>query len=517
MATRLDGLYRGLRTCRTNTFSPIQPCPHRYHPSPKLSPYLLCLAANASSACTHFSRDRRPVQRHRKFSSAAVKEARDGGGETGEKSETGGTPQDSVSAPNEETEEAAAAAEDAAVEGISAGDLSDCPPPLKEFVFTSPHPFPFTADPEALQPSQVKAAINLLLDKCQSASNDEVYAEKTRWCAAEGLQADADEEAKWLQYPEPNVLWPNPLLHNHRLQPFTWASPASQAHAAEPPTAAEAASKETVEMEKLQLRLNRLRLEQLWKHSGVHGVSWDEIDELFIKYKQQQQERQQRWESRKQQLLEYAGLVCSRRLRAQRIEFVKNAGVDLEALDEETKEQLLVPRSLFRRATRRLFYKWHDDYFAPWRPGGLQSVLKAYITLRMLQRETNERFLHLPFPAASVKGSTRGEPKASLSAAPSQDSSTVAVAGANLLLEEKLQHILKRPYVQKPVGSRGGPRQQSAGASQKPNPKMHAEEETAAAAAVEADGQTWDFAGVGGRRRSRRIRGSEETKGETNE
>ncbi|KAL8269665.1 hypothetical protein Esti_006420 [Eimeria stiedai] len=489
-----------------------------------LSPCSSRLAPKASDAAPPLSHNSRAPQSHRSFSSVAVNEARDGVVQPLDKPVTGEIPECSLPAPNEKTEEAAA--EEAAVDGIGAGDLSDCPPPLREFVFTSPHPFPFTVDPEALEASQVKAAINLLLEKRQSqlATSAEVYAEETRWCAAEGLHTDADE-AKWLQYPEPNVLWPNPLLHNHRLQPFTWTNPASPERAGQPPTAASetdtslgsaagAASREAAEMEKVQLRLNRLRLEQLWKHSGVHGVSWDEIDELFIKYKQQQQERQQRWESRKQQLLEYAGLVCARRLRMQRLEFVKSAGVELETLDEETKEQLLVPRSLFRRLTRRLFYKWHDEYFAPWRPGGLQSVLKAFVTLRMLQRETNERFLHLPFPPQPVRGSGEGKPNTPVAAAGSQDRPAPAEAGANLSLEEKLQYILKRPYAQRSVGSWESA-QKPAGASQKVNRKTPEEEN--AAAATEADGRTWDFAGLGSRVSSRRTRAPEATKRDANE
>ncbi|KAL8435474.1 hypothetical protein ACSSS7_002481 [Eimeria intestinalis] len=522
MAARFKGSWRGLRTYRTSGLPLSRAWLLRSHESTKLPACSSRLLAETSDAGSRSSHNRRAAQSHRRFSSAAVKEACDRRLESSEKTETWDSPEDGVSAPDKGNEDAATAAEDTTVDGIGAGDLSDCPPPLREFVFTSSHPFPFTVDPEALQPSQIKAVTNLLFQKHQPATSAEVYAEETRWCAAEGSHAEADE-AKWLQYPEPNVLWPNPLLHNHRLQPFTWTSTASLEDTAQPATAANvtdsssgigagAAFREAIEMEKVQLRLNRLRLEQLWKHSGVHGVSWDEIDELFVKYKQQQQARQQRWESRKQQLLEYAGLVCSRRLRAQRLEFVKGAGVKLESLDEEMKEQLLVPRSLFRRMTRRLFYKWHDEYFAPWRPGGLQSVLKAYVTLRMLQRETNERFLHLPFRASPVKGSAEGEPKAPVPAAGSQDRSTSAEAGANLLLEEKLQHILRLPYAQKPVGSKGGHRQ-PAEASLKVKAKTPEQEE--AASSTEAESRTWDFGGVGGRRSSRRARALEAKEGDT--
>ncbi|KAL8426364.1 hypothetical protein Efla_002982 [Eimeria flavescens] len=389
------------------------------------------------------------------------------------------------------------ASEESALEDIPAGDLSDCPPALREFVFTCPHPFAFTADPEALQPSQVKAVVDLLL----GAPKESGFAEGSRWCANDGLQADTGN-AKWLQYPEPNVLWPNPLLHNHRLQPFTGGGVASRpSSSAESKDSAEGggeerSSPEEADIERLQLHLNRLRLEQLWKYSGVHGVSWDEIDDLYVSFRQQQQQRQQQWESRKQQILEYAGLVCGRRLRAQRLELIKSAGVDLEALDEETREQLLVPRSLFRRMTRRLFYKWHDEYFAPWRPGGLQSVLKAYITLRMLQRETNERFLHLIAPSSAAEGGAQQKATTSAASAASKVSDEAAA------LEERLRSILKRPYTQKPVGSRGSSRPAAGELKQHGSSEAYGEELSAAG---EAGGRPWDFLGVGRRRRYRKA------------
>lgn len=31
---------------------------------------------------------------------------------------------------------------------------------------------------------------------------------------------------------------------------------------------------------------------------------------------------------------------------------------------------------------------------SPWKPGGLQKLMKAFVTLRMLQRESYERYLH---------------------------------------------------------------------------------------------------------------------------
>ena len=281
--------------------------------------------------------------------------------------------------------------EDADFDYISAGDLSDCPPALQEFVFTNPHPFPFTVDPEDLTPGQIKAVVNTLLNRKNgnpaaaagatakaaaesgtgatgaAGNGNGVYTEASRWCSESGLELHAGEEEKWLQYPEPNVLWPNPLLHNHRLQPFTCsASSASDSEekaeqatsATAPAAAAEKEEEEEVlscasRVNKLQLRLNRLRLEELWKYAGVYGASWDELEEVYIHFLQQQQQRQQQWDSRKQQILEYAGVVCTRRLRAKRKEYLKEVGVDIKDLDPDIVEDILRPRSLFRRMTRK--------------------------------------------------------------------------------------------------------------------------------------------------------------------
>ncbi|CDJ63118.1 Chromosome III, complete sequence, related [Eimeria necatrix] len=401
---------------------------------------------------------------------------------------------------------------------VSAGDLSDCPPALHEFVFTNPNPFPFSVDPETLEASQVKEVVNLLLGSNHSTHiRDNVYSERSRWCSEAVSQTDPGE--RWLQYPEPNVLWPNPLLHNHRLQPFTCTSTdavgpvqavSGSKHAEKvdkdatsvrhaPSDGVEDVSNHSARINELQLRVNKIRLEQLWKHLGVYGTSWDEIDEVYLRFRQQLQRRKERWDSRKQQILEYAGVVCSRRVRAQRAEFLKSAGVELEAFDDETKEQLLVPRSLFRRATRKLYYKWHDAYFAPWRPGGLQSVLKAHVTLRMLQRETNERLLHLDFAGTSRRVST------GLVQSEERGTSTLVDtpkgSESEQHVEQKLLRILRQQHVRKPVGSRGADK---LGVTSNTGDAQAVGEKSTETA--EANEQNWDFTGVGRRwRRHNRL------------
>lgn len=147
----------------------------------------------------------------------------------------------------------------------------------------------------------------------------------------------------------------------------------------------------------------------------------------------------------------------------------------------------------------RLFYKWHDEYFAPWRPGGLQSVLKAHITLQMLQRETNERFLLLDPPATVAKNSAHAE--AATSGAGSLPEPPSEASQSRELLEQKLRNILRRPYMRKPVGCLGGG--QSAPAPQRGDPSTADDEELDGV--KEANGHRWDFAGIGRRGRNRKA------------
>ncbi|CDJ47887.1 Chromosome III, complete sequence, related [Eimeria brunetti] len=447
---------------------------------------------------------------------------------------------------------------------ISAGDVSDCPPGLQQFVFSLPHPCSYSADPEELNIEQIKDVVNTLLGRnsynkgaatraAATAAAKEatttagagaagrrpgVYSEPSRWCSESGPQKrDQDEfdDNLLLQYPEPNVLWPNPLLHNHRLQPFTCdvqaaadaeeeAAGGAKADAA----AAGGAAAYTQDLNALQLRVNRLRLEELWKYSGVYGLSWDELDEVYIQFRRQQHQRQQQWDLRKQQILEYAAVVCKRRLRAKRKEYLKEVGVEISDLEEETREQILVPRSLFRRMTRRLYYKWHDAYFSPWRPGGLQSVLKAFITIRMLQRETNERFLHLNdcrFSSFDAFGHKETDKDKRTNNATRNTTNTVAKdteesitedrkTANQMQMEFKLQRILKRKYRRHPIGSKMTQQQQpqqrapqtetqeGEGASLHAADSRHGADSLSAADAaptVSAEEGVWDFTGVGRR------------------
>lgn len=116
----------------------------------------------------------------------------------------------------------------------------------------------------------------------------------------------------------------------------------------------------------------------------------------------------------------------------------------------------------------------------------------------MLQRETNERFMHLSPPATLAKDADPTEsdvPDAANRRAPPPERSDSTVS-----LEESLRKILRRPYVQKPLGARGS---KQFGAETQNDEAAKADVEPVGDA-EQADDRTWDFVGVGRRSRSRK-------------
>ncbi|CBZ51435.1 conserved hypothetical protein [Neospora caninum Liverpool] len=241
------------------------------------------------------------------------------------------------------------------------------------------------------------------------------HAEPSVWCTDTASGGEAERETKrpdelppWFQYPDPNTMWPNPLLHNHRLKPFVRPRPSLGAGVDEEQSSERrrgAGEAEAAALEDKQLRVNKHRLEHLWKFARSYGVAWDELDEVYIHFMQMKRTREERWEEHRTDLLQYAAVVAAREVREKRKKEIAEAGVDLAAVQPEHREQMCLPRSLHRKETRRLFFEWRRSYLGPWRPGGLQKLMKAVVTLRMLQRETNERFLFL----GDAKSKTREE------------------------------------------------------------------------------------------------------------
>ncbi|KEP61426.1 UNVERIFIED_CONTAM: hypothetical protein HHA_220200 [Hammondia hammondi] len=270
----------------------------------------------------------------------------------------------------------------------------DCPDALLEFLLPPPVENFFSVDGADLDRARVEAAIRRVY--AHSNADLAAHAEPSAWCP-DTAAGPGDAPASWLQYPEPDALWPNPLLHNHRLKPFLHAARREQGagEAEEIERKRLSGEADAAALEAKQLRVNKHRLEHLWKFARSFGVSWDELDEVYIHFMQLKRSRESRWEAKRDAILQYAAVVAAREVREKRKKEIEESGVDLASVQPEHREQMLLPRSLYRKETRRLFFEWRRGYLAAWRPGGLQKLMKAIVTVRMLQRETRERFLFL--------------------------------------------------------------------------------------------------------------------------
>ncbi|ANQ06231.1 Uncharacterized protein PCOAH_00005660 [Plasmodium coatneyi] len=233
---------------------------------------------------------------------------------------------------------------------------------------------------------------------------------------------------KNFNYPDRNVLWPNPLIYNHRLQPFLLERRKDE-------------DSNTFDMNKKCIEVNKRRLQNLWCYSSSYGIDWNTLDALFLKFKCQKEEHLSKWEENKNSIMIYASTVAKRKLIKSRKKLLDNLGIDYSNNvyanyedtgevqetfmedDQDVEYNLLFPRSVFRKWTRTLYFYWKDRYMHYYEDT-LCDYLKGEIVDLQLLREQNERNLHLSgkkmmtehsFSLRPVKGSnlyvTRYVPK----------------------------------------------------------------------------------------------------------
>uniref|UniRef100_A0A0G4FKI4 Uncharacterized protein n=1 Tax=Chromera velia CCMP2878 TaxID=1169474 RepID=A0A0G4FKI4_9ALVE len=168
--------------------------------------------------------------------------------------------------------------------------------------------------------------------------------------------------------PMNTVFWPNTLLHNHRRLPFS-------------PTQKEDGTQE--------------RLETLWAMSSSHGISWDELDDLFDAFKEEAQRRTAVFYQNAEPIMAARVKKAREDIREERKEFLEKEGVDLEGKEEKIRNSLLEPPSLVRRRARKYWYgdKTHycDRFFGIDGRGQLTAFLRARVTEKMIEREGRER------------------------------------------------------------------------------------------------------------------------------
>jgi len=182
-------------------------------------------------------------------------------------------------------------------------------------------------------------------------------------------------------YPEPSSLWPNHLIHSHRLQPFYGMRTTGDQSATER------------RLEQVQVAKNAARLQGLWTHSSSHGVSWDELDSFYTKFVSYGEYRQSFLDQNRSKLLELAAPIATNETRSSRRTFLEKHDVKTEEMGPDHPQ--LVPRSKVRRAIRQKWVSWTRQYMLPFRRGSLAGYLKAYVSKKLLEREENERRLGL--------------------------------------------------------------------------------------------------------------------------
>ncbi|GAW79263.1 hypothetical protein, conserved [Plasmodium gonderi] len=288
------------------------------------------------------------------------------------------------------------------------GDTHDCPQELLKFIRKEHMNIQIKikcSSPRNLKKTDVQNVIN---DMFQEEGVEERPIEKGKERHIKsGQEAEEDNPEiyylnsnfKKFNYPDRNVLWPNPLVYNHRLQPFVLEKKKNEDNV-------------TFEIDKKHIEINKNRLQNLWCYSSSYGVDWNTLDALFLNYKNKKEEHLNEWEMNKNKIMLYASKVAKRKLIKSRKQLLDNLGIDysnniyanyddihevnsIDVDDEQmTEYNLLFPRSIFRNWTRTLYFYWKDRYMHYYEDT-LCDYLKGEVVDLQLLREQNERNLNL--------------------------------------------------------------------------------------------------------------------------
>ncbi|CAA9986492.1 conserved Plasmodium protein, unknown function [Plasmodium knowlesi strain H] len=283
------------------------------------------------------------------------------------------------------------------------GDTQDCPHELRRFIIKEHMDVKIKikcSSPRNLNKRDVQNVIGEMFEGGEEIDSGNDMADSGN----EKVQDDAEiyylnSNFKNFNYPDRNVLWPNPLVYNHRLQPFLLERKEDE-------------DSNTFDMNKKYIEVNKRRLQNLWSYSSSYGVDWNTLDALYLKFKNEKEEHLKKWEEHKNNIMIYASRVAKRKLINSRKKLLDNLGIDYSNNvyanyedtgqvqetymedDQEVEYNLLFPRSVFRKWTRTLYFYWKDRYMHYYEDT-LCDYLKGEVVDLQLLREQNERNLHL--------------------------------------------------------------------------------------------------------------------------
>lgn len=177
-----------------------------------------------------------------------------------------------------------------------------------------------------------------------------------------------------MEQPDTSVLWPHRTLDEHRARPFALPRRLTRE------SADEAERKKNRE----RLEKNRERLTALWRLSRSHGISWDELDDAYVRFAKAGKQRYDDWARRGPNGI--AAVAEKEEAQMQAVRFIRRF------CPKTVNPELSYP-SHVRRLTARIYRDAKRKWFAPWRPGRLTVQLQQLVAARMLRRETEERAL----------------------------------------------------------------------------------------------------------------------------
>ncbi|SBT31113.1 conserved Plasmodium protein, unknown function [Plasmodium ovale wallikeri] len=289
-------------------------------------------------------------------------------------------------------------------------DTYDCPEELLKFIRKEHMNVKIKikcSSPRNMKKSEVKSVIKGMFKESEMGNEDEqpMQQQGDDCDSGYGTSTDADSPAYYLNsnfksfsYPDRNVLWPNPLVYNHRLQPFILRRKKDVSH-------------NDFEHDKRNIEINKKRLENLWCYSSSYGIEWNTLDALYLHYKSLKTEHLNEWEKNKNKIMLYSSKVAKRKLINSRKELLNKLNIDYtnnvyanysdtedisecNLDDDNTEYNLLLPRSVFRKWTRTLYFYWKDRYMHYY-SNTLCDYLKGEVVDLQLLREHNERNLNL--------------------------------------------------------------------------------------------------------------------------
>ncbi|CRG98571.1 conserved Plasmodium protein, unknown function [Plasmodium relictum] len=279
-------------------------------------------------------------------------------------------------------------------------DTYDCPQELLRFIkkeFMNIKIKIKCSSPRNMRKNDVKNIINDMFQESENISDD-VVNERIKNKESNYDIYYLKSSFKEFNYPDRNVLWPNPLIYNHRLQPFVLKKKKNEKN-------------DNFEIDKKNIEINKKRLENLWCYSSSYGVDWNTLDELYLNFKKHKTEHLNDWENNKNNIMLYASKVCKRKLIKSRKQLLDKLNIDysdniysnfnenqsyyeINLDDDQTEYNLLLPRSIFRKWTRTLYFYWKDRYMHYYN-NTLCDYLKGEVIDLQLLREHNERNLNL--------------------------------------------------------------------------------------------------------------------------